>query len=107
MTVIKTMQVGGLELRKTEDGWQYLSEGYQGDPDVWCPVQGHLGPFSGSGIEGLLDELAQAKAEVQQERIHLTHEALDDVDAGRVIDHQAVQTWAASLSSSTPLPTPK
>lgn len=28
----------------------------------------------------------------------VTRKALDDVDAGRVIDHQAVQAWADSLS---------
>jgi len=32
-----------------------------------------------------------------QERDRLTREALVDVDAGRVIDHQAVVTWADSL----------
>jgi len=33
----------------------------------------------------------------------LTIEALADVDAGRVIDHQAVQTWADSLGTDEPL----
>jgi predicted transcriptional regulator len=33
-------------------------------------------------------------------------EALDDVDAGRVMDHQAVQAWADSLVDEAPLPTP-
>ncbi|HBP3530619.1 TPA: CopG family transcriptional regulator, partial [Pseudomonas aeruginosa] len=28
-------------------------------------------------------------------------------DAGRVIDHQAVQAWADSLSSDEPLPVPR
>lgn len=37
----------------------------------------------------------------------LTCEALADVDAGRVIDHQAVQAWADSLSTDTPLPAPR
>jgi predicted transcriptional regulator len=32
---------------------------------------------------------------------------LADVDAGRVIDHQAVQAWADSLSTDTPLPVPR
>lgn len=42
----------------------------------------------------------------QEERSRLTREALADVDAGRVIDHQAVQAWADSLSTDTPLPVP-
>jgi len=33
----------------------------------------------------------------EEERSRLTREALADVDAGRVIDHQAVQAWAADL----------
>lgn len=33
----------------------------------------------------------------EEERDRLTHEALADVDAGRVIDHQAVQAWADML----------
>ncbi|NNA69888.1 CopG family transcriptional regulator [Pseudomonas gessardii] len=43
----------------------------------------------------------------EEERSRLTREALDDVDAGRVIDHQAVQAWADSLSTDTPLPGPR
>jgi len=42
----------------------------------------------------------------EEERSRLTREALADVDAGRVIDHQAVQAWAASLTTDTPLPVP-
>lgn len=43
----------------------------------------------------------------EEERTRLTGEALADVDAGRVIDHQAVQAWAASLGSDQPLPLPR
>jgi predicted transcriptional regulator len=43
----------------------------------------------------------------EEERSRLTREALADVDAGRVIDHQAVQVWAESLSTDTPLPVPR
>jgi predicted transcriptional regulator len=43
----------------------------------------------------------------EDERSRLTHEALADVDAGRVIDHQAVQAWADSLSTTEPLPVPQ
>lgn len=34
-----------------------------------------------------------------QEWCAMTREALADVDAGRVVDHQAVQSWADSLST--------
>jgi len=43
----------------------------------------------------------------EEERSRLTREALADVDAGHVIDHQAVQSWADSLSTDTPLPVPR
>lgn len=43
----------------------------------------------------------------EEARSRFTREALDDVDAGRVIDHQAVQAWAASLSTANPLPAPR
>ncbi|WP_369990708.1 CopG family transcriptional regulator [Pseudomonas xanthosomatis] len=36
----------------------------------------------------------------------LTRKALADVDAGRVFDHQSVQTWAESLGTESPLPLP-
>jgi predicted transcriptional regulator len=42
----------------------------------------------------------------EQERSRLTQEALVDVDAGRVIDHQAVQAWADSLATDAVLPVP-
>jgi predicted transcriptional regulator len=42
----------------------------------------------------------------EEERSRLTCEALADVDAGRVIDHQAVQAWADSLGTAEPLPLP-
>ncbi|MGH8604368.1 MAG: CopG family ribbon-helix-helix protein [Gammaproteobacteria bacterium] len=43
----------------------------------------------------------------EEERSRLTREALADVDAGRVIDHRAVQAWADSLGTDTPLPVPR
>lgn len=43
----------------------------------------------------------------EEERSRLTREALADVDAGRVIDHQAVQAWADSLGTDRPLPPPR
>lgn len=60
----ETMQVGPLELRKTEEGWQYLSEGVANDPDNWCDATSVLGPFGGSGVNDLLDELSAAKTQL-------------------------------------------
>ena len=45
--------------------------------------------------------------EQEEERDRLTREALADVDAGRVIDHQVVQAWADSLSTNEPQPVPR
>lgn len=42
----------------------------------------------------------------EDERHQLTLEALADVDAGRLIDHQSVQAWADGLTSDNPLPPP-
>lgn len=39
----------------------------------------------------------------EEEQRRMTVEALDDVDAGRVIDASAVLAWAASLDSDNPL----
>ena len=44
--------------------------------------------------------------ELEEERSRLTREALVDVDVGRVIDQEAVQAWADSLSTDKPLPVP-
>ncbi len=43
----------------------------------------------------------------EEERDRLTREAIDDVKANRVIEHQAVQAWADSLESDNPLPAPR
>lgn len=62
MTEQKVMSFGKLELRKTDEGWQYLSEGNAFDPEQWCDATDVRGPFAGSGINDLLDELAASKA---------------------------------------------
>jgi predicted transcriptional regulator len=40
-------------------------------------------------------------------RRRLTLEALADVDAGRVLDHQVVTAWADSLGRKKPRPLPR
>ena len=47
-----------------------------------------------------------AWVDLEEERHRMTLPALADVDAGRVIGHQAVQAWADSLSTDSPLPPP-
>ena len=42
----------------------------------------------------------------EEERRQLTLEALADVDAGNVIDHQDVTAWANSLGTEMLLPVP-
>lgn len=69
-------------------------------------------------IDQLADRLERSRAWImkqalsawiaqEEERDRLTHEALADVDAGRVIDHDSVQAWADSLSTDEPLPLPR
>lgn len=55
----------------------------------------------------IVKQALSAWIDQEEERSRLTREALDDVDAGRVIDHQAVQAWADSLSTTNPLPVPR
>lgn len=54
----------------------------------------------------IVKQALSAWIDQEEERSRLTREALADVDAGRVIDHQAVQAWADSLSTDNPLPVP-
>lgn len=55
----------------------------------------------------IIKQALSAWIDQEEERSRLTHEALSDVDADRVIDHQAVQAWADSLDTDTPLPPPR
>ncbi len=57
------MTVGSLELRKAPEGWLYLSEGDDSGPDHWCDAGSSVGPFNGSGVNNLLDELYDARNE--------------------------------------------
>ena len=54
----------------------------------------------------IVKQALTAWVDQEEERSRLTREALADVDAGRVIDHQAVQAWADSLGTSQPLSMP-
>lgn len=54
----------------------------------------------------IIKQALAAWLDQEEERHRLTLEALADVDAGRLVDHQAVQAWAESLDSDTPLPPP-
>lgn len=54
----------------------------------------------------IVKQALAAWIEQEEERQRLTLEALADVDAGRVIDHQSVQAWADSLSTDEPLKPP-
>ena len=55
----------------------------------------------------IVKQALSAWVEQEEERRRLTLEALADVDAGKVIDHQAVQAWADSLTTDTPLSPPR
>lgn len=55
----------------------------------------------------IMKQALAAWVEQEEERNSLTLEALADVDAGQVIDHQAVAAWAESLSTDTPRPVPR
>ena len=55
----------------------------------------------------IVKQALSAWIDQEEERNRLTHEALADVEAGRVFDHQAVQAWADSLDTDQPLPLPR
>jgi predicted transcriptional regulator len=55
----------------------------------------------------IMKQALTAWVEQEDERRRLTVEALADVDAGRLIDHQAIQAWADSLDTDEPLPAPR
>ena len=55
----------------------------------------------------IINQALAAWLDQEEERSRLTREALADVDAGRVVDHQAVQAWADSLGTDNPLSVPR
>ncbi len=54
----------------------------------------------------IIKQALVAWIDCEEERRRLTLEALADVDAGNVIEHQSVQAWANSLDSDNPLSIP-
>lgn len=61
----------------------------------------------GRSRDWVIEQALATWIDQEEERSHLTREALADVDAGRVINHQTVQTWTDSLSAENPLPVPR
>lgn len=55
----------------------------------------------------IIKQALSAWVDQEEERRRMTLEALADVDAGRVIDHRALQAWADRLASDDPLPAPR
>lgn len=54
----------------------------------------------------VMKQALAAWVDQEEERHRMTLEALADVDAGRIIDPQAIQAWADSLATDKPLPSP-
>ena len=54
----------------------------------------------------VMKQALAAWVDLEEERHRMTLEALADVEAGRVIDHRAIQAWANSLNTDAPLPSP-
>lgn len=55
----------------------------------------------------IVKQALSAWVDQEELRRRMTLDAMADVDAGQVIDHQAVQAWADSLSTDQPLPGPR
>ena len=55
----------------------------------------------------IMKQALSAWIDQEEDRSRLTREALADVDVGSAIDHQAVQAWANSLGTDSPLQVPR
>jgi predicted transcriptional regulator len=55
----------------------------------------------------IMRQALSAWVDQEEQRYRLTLEALTDVDAGRTVDHDDVETWVDSLDSGQPLPIPR
>ena len=54
----------------------------------------------------VMKQALAAWVDQEEERHRMTLEALADVDAGRILDPQAIRAWADSLTTDKPLPPP-
>lgn len=54
----------------------------------------------------VLKQALAAWIDQEDERHRLTLEALADIDAGRLVDHDAMLAWADSLGTDSPLALP-
>ena len=55
----------------------------------------------------IVKQALSAWVDQEEERRRMTLDAMADVEAGQIIDHQSVQAWADSLSTDKPMPTPR
>ena len=55
----------------------------------------------------VMKQALSAWVDQEEERFRLTLDALADVDADRLVSHQAMRAWADSLDSDAPLPEPR
>lgn len=55
----------------------------------------------------IVKQALSAWIEQEEEYRRLTLEALAEVDANQVVDHQSVRAWAESLNSDNLLPVPR
>lgn len=55
----------------------------------------------------IMKQALSAWVDQEEERRRMTVEAMADIEAGQVIEHQSVQAWAESLSSDKPLLVPR
>jgi len=55
----------------------------------------------------IVKQALAAWVEREEEHHRLTLAGLADIEAGRVVSHEAVRAWADSLSTDNPLPLPK
>lgn len=71
-------------------------------------VTSHLPAELAEKLDGLAERLDRPKGWIvkeaiasyvalEDERRRMTQEALDDVDANRLLDHEAIEAWAATL----------
>lgn len=55
----------------------------------------------------IMKQALSAWVDQEEERRRMTVEAMADIEAGQVSEHQSVQAWAESLGSDKPLSTPR